>query len=89
MKIYKYQLGLQVEQEIEMPFGASILCVQTQKEIPYIWALVNENEKDSEYVCFHIIGTGNLITILLGRYVGTFQLSGGSFIGHVFEGVRS
>jgi hypothetical protein len=34
-------------QEIEMPIGAEILCIQTQNEKPCIWAKVDENSKNS------------------------------------------
>jgi hypothetical protein len=43
LRIYKYQLETTGVQEIEMPQGAIILSLQTQNEVPCIWALVNPN----------------------------------------------
>jgi len=58
--IYKYQLDTTDIQNIKMPKGAEILCIQVQNNIPCIWCLVNP---DNAIDCrtFEIYGTGNPI----------------------------
>ena len=46
--IYKYQLSVTDNNIISMPIGAEILCVQAQKEVPCIWALVDTNGKSED-----------------------------------------
>jgi hypothetical protein len=79
-KIYKYRLENLSSQEIEMPVEAEILSVQTQNDIPCIWALIDPRAA-LEKVTFEIIGTGYEIPNVIDgvevdrKYVGTFQLS--------------
>ena len=69
---------------ITMPEGAEPLTVQVQSSEPQIWALVNpENPLTSRR--FRMAGTGHPISEEITRYVGTFQVFGGSLIFHVFE----
>ncbi len=45
--IWKYKINYVVT-ELEIPKNAEVLSVQTQKEAPYIWVLVDPcNEKES------------------------------------------
>lgn len=72
--------------EIMMPAGAEILAVQAQCEEPCIWALVDPYQSP-EVRRFCWVGTGipfewDKVT---GHHVGTFQLAGGNFVGHLFE----
>lgn len=82
--IWKFELTITDEQIINMPRGGQILTIQTQNEVPCIWALVDPiNSK--EIVTIHIFGTGHPIRDNFnGKYIGTFQLQGGSLIFHVF-----
>ena len=83
--IYKYPFNLQGIINIEMPKDAQILSIQVQHEIPCIWALVNPKAK-KEIRKFVLHGTGSSIKILPEmKHIGTFQLEGGNFIGHLFE----
>ena len=89
LTIFKYPFEVTDLISIEMPKGAHALTVQTQGEIPCIWAIVDP-EAPPEIRQFHCYGTGHPINIDISktRYVGTFQLLGGRFIGHLFEGDR-
>lgn len=70
---------------VEMPAGAEVLCVQTQRGQPFIWARVNPNATTSPRK-FRTFGTMHPIDpSTIGKYVGTYQLEGGSLIFHVFE----
>jgi len=89
-KIFKYELETTDYQEIEMPIGAQILCLQTQDEIPHIWALVDTNA-NKELKAFEIFGTGHEVPDRdypnddRRRYVGTYQLRKGALVFHCFE----
>ncbi len=70
---------------IDMPKDASILSVQTQNDIPCIWALVSI-EAEKEKRCFDAFQTGQHISCDIERkYIGTVQLSNGDFVIHIFE----
>lgn len=84
--IWKFELKNEGVQELKMPEGAEILTVQTQYEKPCLWALVNP---DAEKVSrgFFIYGTGHPVPKepYPQKYIGTYQLSGGALVFHVFE----
>jgi len=83
MGVFKYQLD-PTQMEIEMPVGARLLCIQTQKGIPCLWAQVNEsNQMTKRY--FKTYGTGHDLPDFPGDYVGTYQLFGGDLVFHVYE----
>jgi hypothetical protein len=83
-KIWKYRLEIKNQFELEMPKDALILAVQVQDDMPCIWAMVNP-ANDTEIRTFRIIRTGHSIADGPLNHIGTFQLQGGAFIGHVFE----
>lgn len=84
-KIFKYQLETTDVQRIEMPQGAEILCIQTQNEVPCIWALVEPNATVTKRT-FEIFGTGHNVPENVNRtYVGTYQLHNGGLVFHCFE----
>lgn len=83
---------------IEMPDRAEILTVQAQGNDAQIWAAVDtDRPKSARQFC--LVGTGHVIPSLPPgvhayqyearfydtRYVGTFQVSGGAYVFHVFE----
>ena len=85
--VWKYPLDmLKSQHDVPMPARAEILAVQTQTEVPCIWALVDPSQPP-ESRRFVIVGTGHPFEFdgVTAHHVGTFQLMGGSFIGHLFE----
>ena len=82
--IHKYPLKVKDVQLIEMPAHAEILCVQIQIGIPCLWAKVNPNY-GTESRAIYIHGTGHTCDPRAKKYIGTFQLSGGTLVFHVFE----
>lgn len=84
--IYKYPF--QVEDVVTqfMPMGSEILAVQVQGDIPCIWAIVDP-EAELEVRRFQLYGTGHTMDIAVtqDQHVGTFQLLGGRFVGHLFD----
>lgn len=82
--IYKYELKEIDVNKLSMPEDAQILCVQTQKGIPYIWALVDDKkEVKSKFIM--TIGTGHPMPDNPKKYIGTYQLFEGDLVYHVFE----
>jgi hypothetical protein len=75
---------------ISMPIGAEVLCVQTQNNLPCLWALVSPDpgELGYEHRHFRTYGTGHYMPDNPGKYIGTFQLNNGVLVFHVFEGVK-
>lgn len=70
---------------VEMPAFAGILTVQMQGDVPTIWARCKPGNKPTARV-IEIIGTG--MVLHEGRnhkYLGTFQMHGGSLVFHAFE----
>ena len=88
--IWRFELKTTDNQTIEMPVNAEILTVQTQNEIPCIWAFVDPTEtKENRFI--EIFGTGHEISQdenVNRNYLGTYQLNGGSLIFHVFENIK-
>ena len=88
MTIYKYALKVEDFVSMLMPPGAKVLCVQTQRGAPHIWALVDPARADLSILeerRFRIYGTGHKLESPVGHYIGTFQIAGGDLAFHVFE----
>ncbi|MCK4512639.1 hypothetical protein KAW64_12920 [bacterium] len=72
---------------LDVPLGAKFLTCQLQGNTPVFWALVDP-EATMLRREFRVAGTGHHHSWLAGwEYIGTFQLSGGAFIGHLFAEV--
>ena len=83
--IWKYSIAFDTPFFIDMPIGAKVLSVQTQYNDPVMWALVDP-DVDMKRRHFRIFGTGHTVhSDHEMTYIGTFQLLGGSFVGHLFE----
>lgn len=83
--IYKYGLDIGIN-SIPMPVNAKILTAQVQFERIVIWARVDVGQDSIETRKFAVFGTGFRIDdFAIKSYIGTIQLDGGQFVGHVFE----
>jgi hypothetical protein len=83
--IWKFNLETTDYQCVEMPLDAEILTVQTQFKEPKLWCLV-DTDKPKAFRKIRIIGTGHPIEEnFTGKYIATYQLSGGNYVFHVFE----
>ena len=90
--IWKYPLEITNAQIIKMPKGAKILSVQIQNKKPCIWVMVDP-DNDLLPKTLYSIGTGfnvddEIDNDIETRYIGTYQVQGGSFVFHVFEEVE-
>lgn len=79
--IWKY--ALDVEVEIEMPIGATVLSVGEQFGGPVLWAQV-DSDAPMEQRTFRMIGTGHEFDGT-GKFLGTIQMMSGALVVHVFE----
>lgn len=83
--IWKYELEVTRRQDIEMPKGSVILSLHVQGGIPCIWVECDP-DAEKELRSFEIKGTGHAIEQGVNRrYIGSFQLRGGNYVGHLFE----
>jgi len=82
--IFKYGAELADDFTIGLPEDAQILTVQIQHGKPFIWALVDLENR----VCdrrFRLIGTGHPANGETLSYINTFQLNNGSLVFHLFD----
>ena len=85
--IWKFPLQSIDRQSVQMPQGAEILTVQTQRGQPCLWAIVDDVAPMERRV-LEIFGTGHEIHEEMEterKYIGTFQLMSGDLVFHVFE----
>lgn len=86
--IWKYEIPHKAEFTVEMPKGAEILLVQTQFDEGRIWARVEPSDgmsaRELEKRLFLLRGTGQQIDPFC-KHVGSFILSGGREVFHLFE----
>lgn len=83
--IYKYDLPNVTNTKfiLSLPKGAKFLCVQTQRDKPKMWFIINP-DKPVEQVVFRVIGTGiDIEDNFNDEYLGTFQE--GPFVWHLFK----
>lgn len=83
--IWKYDVPLDREWELRLPTPGRILTVQTQFGQPRLWAVVDPDTSAPNVTRRLYLGlTGHEIPES-ARYLGTFQLDDGGFVGHLFE----
>lgn len=79
-------VGVKGDFSLALPAGAVVLCVQTQGGEPYVWAECDPEQPKVERK-FRLVGTGHPMPepVSALRYIGTFQLHEGHFVGHLYE----
>lgn len=83
--VWKYNLSDRKRVVFKIPAGAKILSVQPQAGAGVMWVLV-EPDKETEDRTFAIRCTGDEFDVThKEKYIGTYQLAGGSYVLHVFE----
>ena len=83
-RIFKYPIPTSDGQVMSLPIGAELLTVQVQREVPTIWARVDD-EADTEERLIRTYGTGQMLPDYPGEYIGTYQLHGGDLVFHVYD----
>jgi hypothetical protein len=77
---FKHRWGLDT---IDLPLDCDILCVQEQHGDPVLYV---EHSNDLDNIQGHrfvTVGTGESMDFD-GKYIGTFQLSGGNLVFHTY-----
>ena len=84
--IWKFPIETTDFQNLVMPKGAKVLCVQIQDDNPFIWAMVDPSAEKEER-SFLVLGTGHPVQTedLNLDYIGTYQLKNGLLVFHLFE----
>lgn len=85
--IWKYKLEVKDIQDIEIPQGSILLSVQAQYGDPCLWVLVFNTHGPKEVIRLRTFGTGIGIIdedFSPKEFLGTYQLYGGAYVGHVF-----
>lgn len=76
-KIYKYKLEVECKQELNLPFGYKILCVQVISNVPYLYAEVDPENSVDKPCIIKTYSTG-FDTFDNGHnrntYIGTYQV---------------
>ncbi len=85
--VWKFAIQPLHVQHVKMPEGAKILCVGVQNGEAFLWAEVDPSAKET-HRRIQVEGTGHEMHDELEndrRYIGTFFLSGGELVYHVYE----
>lgn len=82
--VWKYPLEVTDRQTIEMPRTSKILHVGVQHGIACLWVEVTPDTLQAERTIL-IAGTGHPLPDESKRYIGTFQLAGGTLVFHAYE----
>lgn len=84
LRVLKYPLEVTNKQEIEIPEGFVILHVQSQHDIPCIWALVDPDHPKQK-VFVRTFGTEQALDDILGfSYAGSYFIKDGLLVFHVW-----
>ena len=84
-RIFKYQLPIRDEFELELPKGAKVLSVINQYEQTCLYAEVDSGTTERDTYKFIGYGTGNeCYHDDSYSFLGTVAFDGGSFIYHLF-----
>lgn len=84
--IYKYPINLTTKQLIAVPKDHQILCVNVQRDQPFLWIMIDP-KSESEFITVETYGTGHDIECTnseLRKYIGTYFISD-YLVFHVFQ----
>jgi hypothetical protein len=87
--VHKYETALSNVFTVELPHGAQILTLYAHGGDPFLYALIDADEKKVESVSFRLANTGDVIEDDCElRFVDTFQLRGAGLVYHLFERIE-
>jgi hypothetical protein len=88
--IHKFPLPLSgwgvlpsVIHHVDMPMVATVLTLQLQHDVPTMWAMVDP-KTPTVTKAFQWVGTGDEVSFG-GKYIGTVQLQGGTYVFHLYD----
>ena len=74
-RIYKYELKVEQRQLLQMPRGATILDVDRQGPLPFLWASVDPTQPNETFV-IRMVTTGEVYNEERLWYIGHTKLGG-------------
>ena len=83
IRIWKYELQVENEQEVDIPKAHTVLTVAIQNDAPCIWVEVDDSFETIP-VKFITLGTGHVVNRNVDKYIGSYQLHGGELVFHVY-----
>ena len=83
--IWKFPLIIRNKQTLSLPAGSEILTIQTQRNAPCMWVLLDPTQSFMEERVFITHTTGMVGVESNEKYIGTYQVDDGYYVGHVFE----
>ena len=83
MRIFKYELVF--PGPIQLPIGAQVLSVGQQDGTPYLWALVDPEQRALATRDLLVVGTGHDALVYGRRFIGTIHGVEGHLVLHVFD----
>jgi hypothetical protein len=89
--IYKYILPIVNEFELLLPKDNVIISLDSQNNLPCLWAIVDPNEKEIVQRTFSCFKTGEPIPNIEGKvraFIKTIKLHQETFIVHFFENIE-
>lgn len=84
MTVLEYPLSIFCTSEVTMPFGAKPLCVQLQRGVPTLWALVDPLVPAVPHE-IHVVSTGEKLHAKNYKYISTIQFIDGTFWHYFFK----
>jgi hypothetical protein len=87
--IWKHNIKIADTFTIDAPQGSIPLHVDTQRGYPFLWMLVDTDKPLIPHV-FYVYTTGGDLYDWEDskKYIGTFQVDEGSFVGHLFYKIK-
>ena len=84
--VYKYTIGQIADSvTLSLPIGAQPLCVNLQRGIICLWAIVDTEEVQKEDVTVVCVGTGHPMDDHLDyKYLGTILVANDALVLHYF-----
>lgn len=86
LKVWKYKIPICDYFTFELPVGCTILKVDSQRDEPCMWVLVDPSAETAKRR-FRFAGTGHPIKepAYSLNHIDTFQVRGGRLVFHIFE----
>ena len=83
-KVFKYQLKIQEEQEIELPSHSRVLSVKNQRNSIVLYAEVRKDIKETNKIKVFLVCTGDKVPSDATLFLDTILLNDGNYVLHVY-----
>lgn len=88
--IWKFAVPVQERFTLDLPPGAEVLHLATQRGHPHPWVMLDPEETARTEWRFVTVGTGHHVPDSNWlHYIGSYQLRDGEFVFHLFQEVAA